>query len=323
MIIRPFMPKDYAAVVEIGQRVYPEYPDTVEELRFIDTHRDPRCRFQRYVVEKDGRLVAYGQYDQFPTMYHPQKFDVSIHVDPDHQNQGIGSALYEHLMSELAPFDPRAIRARAREDHKHSVRFLIKRGFVELMRDWESHLDVQNFDFTPYEGHIERVESQGIRLVPISQLTRDPERDRKLYELENEILKDVPFPDQFTPMSFELYLKRHIQSPNLLPDAWYVALDGRSYVGTSSLWRSQARPKEIYTGLTGVRRPYRRRGIALALKLKCLAYAKAHGYRIIKTWNEIHNRPMLSINEQLGFIKQPAWITFIKELEGSVDASSD
>jgi len=313
--IRPFTESDYPAIVEIGNRVFPEYLDTVEEVRYWDTMREAKCRFQRYVAERKGRIIAVADYSQHPWTYHPQKFDIHINVVPEHQKQGIGSALYEHLMVELQPFDPITVRSRARQDYEQSVRFLAQRGFVEVMRTWESRLEVQRFDFSGYEGCVERLEAQGIRLVPLSELLGNPDCQRELYEMEKELGKDVPHVDAYTPISFEVYVKRFLQSPDFFPEAWYIALDGDRYAGMSALWKSQASPQELYTGLTGVRREYRRRGIALALKLKTIAYAKAQGYRVIKTWNESNNRPMLSINEQLGYAKQPAWITFAKELK--------
>ena len=61
-------------------------------------------------------------------------------------------------------------------------------------------------------------------------------------------------------------------------------------------------------------RDYRRRGIALALKLHGIAHAKEQGYKKIRTMNESTNRPMLNINERLGFEKRPAWISFAADL---------
>jgi GNAT superfamily N-acetyltransferase len=71
----------------------------------------------------------------------------------------------------------------------------------------------------------------------------------------------------------------------------------------------------LRTGLTGVRRAYRRRGLALALKVRSLAFAKEQGYRRVITENESNNRGMLHINEELGFVKNPAWIHYVKTFE--------
>jgi RimJ/RimL family protein N-acetyltransferase len=71
----------------------------------------------------------------------------------------------------------------------------------------------------------------------------------------------------------------------------------------------------LYQGITGPRREYRGRGLARALKLRTIEYARAQGKREIRTWNDTLNAPMLAINVKLGFVRQPAWITFEKILE--------
>jgi hypothetical protein len=52
----------------------------------------------------------------------------------------------------------------------------------------------------------------------------------------------------------------------------------------------------------------------MALKLRTVrsAIEKAVGH--IKTWNDVHNKPMHSINAAMGFVRQPAWISYEKHL---------
>jgi len=312
--IRPFADEDYEAMVEAGNRLFPEYPESVEEVQSRDARRDPNCRFRRFVADRFGQVVGHAEYDQSPSMYHPQKFEIGVYVDPNQQRKGIGTALFDYLMMDLDPFDPMTLWSFAREDYEASVRFLTQRGFAEAMRSWESRLDVPSFDFSPYADLRKKVAGRGITLTTLGQLSPDPDRDRKLYELDMELLEDVPFPDERTPMRFDHFKRRFLQNPALLPDAYCVAAAGDHYIGVSSLWASQASPDELYTGLTGVRRAYRRQGLALALKLKTIQYAAEHNFQTIKTLNASTNRPMLALNERLGYVKQPDWITFAKQL---------
>lgn len=309
--IRRFKQDDYPAIVEIINTVYPEYPRTVKEIRFNDEHRDPRCKFERYVAEREGRVIGISVYDQFPDMYHPRRFYVNIIVHPDSQHQGVGSELYNHLVEELQQFDPLSFRHGIREDMTSGIRFLKHRGFKEDNRGWESRLDVAAFDFSPFEGLEEKVCDQGIEIKTMRQLEDDSERNRKLYELDCEVVKDEPSPEPYTPISYEYFIKRALNHPGSLPDAYFVAVHNDDYVGISCLWANQSN-NDLHAGQTGVKRAYRRRGIATTLKLRTIAYAKEHKHPIIKTWNDSANRPMLSINERLGFMKQPAWIDFVK-----------
>jgi RimJ/RimL family protein N-acetyltransferase len=192
------------------------------------------------------------------------------------------------------------------------VRFLAERGFRETQRSWESRLDPAAFDPSPYGDAAAKPAAHGIEIRTLRELEADPQLAEKLHELYWVLDQDVPSPDPPTRTTLEQFHKEHFGSPNLLPDGYFIAVDGSEYVGLSALWSSQGNG-DLYTGLTGVRREYRRRGIALALKLRGIDYAKRQGAPVIKTWNEINNRAMLSINEALGFVKQPAWIEYVKE----------
>lgn len=65
---------------------------------------------------------------------------------------------------------------------------------------------------------------------------------------------------------------------------------------------------DVEVGFTAVRRDYRGRGIALALKLCTIAYAGAQGLSGIRTDNDSTNLAMWHINERLGFRRGLVWI---------------
>jgi RimJ/RimL family protein N-acetyltransferase len=197
------------------------------------------------------------------------------------------------------------------------VGFLERRGFVEDLRVWLSSCDLTTFDPSPLAEAEAALAKQGIEIRSLAELgLNDSTVRRKLYDLWSEVRQDVPNPpgEVRVEVSAEHFWERHLE-PHLLPDGYLVAIDGDQYVGTSQLWRSPE-PDVLRTGLTGVRRAYRRRGIAFALKVRALAFAKQQGYQRVFTANESNNRGMLGINEQLGFEKYPAWLHYTKSLAG-------
>lgn len=324
LIIRAFDAgdADYAGVVAVHNLIYTEYPTTIDEWKHDDAHTEPHLKHRRWVAALGDTILGYGAYDQNEGSYNPRVFQVEVVVRPDRHGQGIGHALYTTIAAALAPFDPLRLRTQTRADRARALRFLAARGFVEDHRDWESRLDVASFDPAPYAGHEARVRAAGIELLTLAELAaRDPDYKRKVYELDLELSRDVPSSEPRTPFAYDGFEHHVFNSPSLLPEGFFLAVDGERYVGLSNLWRSESDPRELYTGLTAICRDYRRRGIALALKLRAIDYARRHGVVTLKTWNESNNRAMLSINEALGFVKQPAWISYVKHISGEPDGT--
>ncbi|MBB6097100.1 GNAT superfamily N-acetyltransferase [Deinobacterium chartae] len=314
--LRPFTQGDYEAFARLHNAAFPEHPSSPEELRVLDAQvaADPRLKQARFVAEQDGELVGYAEYSQNPGMYHPQRFMLNAAVRSDRRGQGIGSALYQHLRAALEAFDPISLRAQAREDSA-TVPFLRARGFRETQRTWESTLDPRGFDFGPYAGLEERLREQGIRIVTARELReRDPAWREQLHDTFSAARLDVPRSEPASPISLEQYTRFVLEDPGFLEDAYFVALHEERAIGVSDLYRSEA-SEGLFTGFTGVRREYRGRGVALALKLRALRYAQERGVPWVRTDNASTNAAMLAVNERLGFRKEPAWLSMVLELK--------
>jgi GNAT superfamily N-acetyltransferase len=62
-----------------------------------------------------------------------------------------------------------------------------------------------------------------------------------------------------------------------------------------------ARPKVAAHDMTGVRRSWRGRGVARALKAAQIGWAKANGFEELHTRNDERNAPIRRLNAQLGY----------------------
>ena len=316
-VIRAATPADYPVLVALNKASYPDYGETEEEWRHWDETWDHKKYFKSRVVAEDGgRVVGFGLVNHMRWAFVPTKYRIDITVHPDHRERGHGSALYDALLDKVRERSGKAVAAAVKESMAGGVRFLSKRGFREVKRDWESRLFVEGFDFARFVTAEARVAKQGIRIVTLAdEMQRDSSALQKAFELTEDCRMDIPSVDPPTRHTFEEFRIEDIDAPGALLDAFFVAIDkdGR-YLGVSNLFRSLDDPAFLWQGITGVRREARGKGIAMALKLRTVRYAIDKGVEHIKTWNDVHNRPMLAINEAMGFAKQPAWISYEKDL---------
>jgi mycothiol synthase len=307
IMIRVSTADDDASVLALHHLVSPDERMTLEEVRLQEHFRDPRCRFERWVVEQEGRIVAVGGYDQDSLRYHPRTFVIDGMVHPSYQRQGIGYALYTQVVEALRPFDPLCLRIRIRVEMKPGIHFLLARGFREGRRLWESYLDLTRVTPLCDTSYEEWRQAQGLVIHSFKELEADPAHSRKLFQLTSELSQDVPLPEPRSTLSYEDFVTYKLQHPSILPEGCFIAQDHDEYIGLTEL-KTTAKKTILATGLTAVKSSYRKRGIAHMLKQRCLAYAKAHGYTAIQTRNDTRNLPILTLNEEVGFVKRYLWL---------------
>lgn len=315
MQIREAIPEDYQDIVDIHNRLHSDRPVKLAELVDADQKREPQYKHQRWLAIRGETTVGTGVYYQSPYEYHPRKFGFRINVLSEYQRQGIGSALYDWMIVALQPFDPIKLKASAYEDLPSGIRFLEKRGFVEVFRERKSELDVLAFDPAPYSQLLEKLCAEGIEFTTMKQTASDPNRNRALYDLERELMLDIPgvTEENFSWPDYDVWEKDAFDDPDPQPEAYFIARYQDEYIGMCMM-KLDPDSNAAYQWLTGVKNTWRRRGIALVLKVTGILYAKANGYPVIRTSNAVNNTAILTLNTQVGFVPLSEWVNMEKSL---------
>lgn len=327
--VRQFQPTDieYEAYIKVLCQCWPEEPPpTVVELKYGDSQWGKGKLFQRFILECKGKIVGAGSYFEPYWLDVQGKYQFNFDVLPEYegiQPQGVHpfSFVERYVRKSLAGCNLKALKTSAREDKERRQNWLKQQGFVCLMRYPISKLEVLDCDLRAHEYRLENAVKAGYGIFGLDFLQEhDKDWHRKLYDAWLEIELDVPSPEPPKPISLEEFDKM-FQHPAFTAKSWAVAVvvDERApgklgeYAGLSANNAAISQPEIWSIWLTGVRRAHRRRGLAIALKLECIKWAKALGIKEFQTGNE-ENNPMFHINMQLGFKPQPAWQDWEKAL---------
>jgi len=298
--LRPFHDPDWPMVSAIASaRAADDAPGHQLWLRGRQKFDESRYFRRHYVVENAARkqIVAYGAVEQ--SIYLP-KYRLLLVSDPQWLKRGVGGLLLDRLMEDLREAQAVTVSCRQYASETELVNLLERRGFVQTSRGLDLRLDVANVDVSPL---MRCFEADGIS---ISTFAEERERDsrcvEKLYELTTLLSEDDPARGPFAAPAYnarEALL--WLEMPYVLPDAMFIAKRGDEYVGVSDVSLFQAMPGALTQGFTGVKREYRRRGLATALKLQGMIYAQSHGYQIIQSFNKPQQTAIRALNEKLGF----------------------
>ncbi len=223
-----------------------------------------------------------------------------VRVLPEHRRQGVGTRIYEALSEHARTLGRESLWGRVREDDAASRDFVRNRGFREAGREYEVVLDTAHAEAFPEPP-------AGIDLVSLAER---PDLERAVYEVDCEVGGDVPRPegDDFDGQPFDRWREQYLEGPGAVPDAMIAALAGDAVVGYTGLRRRGASSPVAENMLTAVRREWRRRGIATALKREQVARARAAGIEQIFTTNDETNAGMRGVNARLGYRPAPTQI---------------
>jgi mycothiol synthase len=262
-----------------------ERVSTVEEIRRAATPEQLML-----LARADGELLGSGAAGRSDVGGHGF---VMPRVLPDRRRQGVGTVLVRRLAEHVESLG--FTRAGANVDDPGSLEFAHRFGFTEHDRQVEQVREIHGDEQAP-------MVPDGVKLVSLAE---HPELHARVYhELAAEALEDLAVTPK-VEISFEDWEREWIT----WPEGSFVAVSGDEIVGCAGLIRDYDRPDRAENSLTAVRRDWRRRGLATALKRQTIAWAAANGLSELYTWTQTGNEGMRAVNERLGYHTRSTSIT--------------
>jgi mycothiol synthase len=218
-----------------------------------------------------------------------------VTVLAQHRRVGVGSALLDAVSKWAAGQGARELETRVEADDDESMRFALRRGFHEHSR--ELGLELRLRDVVPPSVD----PPAGVEIVLLAD-RRDLAAG--VYDVAAQALPDVPGSEDWLPPPFERFVAGHLRGL-----AIFVAVADGKVIGYAKL---VARPdgRTADHGITAVKREWRNRGVARALKRAQIAWATANGIERLTAANEERNTPIQRINASLGYRMVPGRVRF-------------
>ena len=304
-IIRRIGPGDDTALadyVRIRNAVVPENTDSLEQIAWqAATYPGDGARF--LALDAGGTAVGTATAGRI-WMYGPEypRWWLGIWVLPHASLQGLGSALYSAASDAARAVGKTGFDTELSAVHEDGLRFLAKRGFVETDRSRMVRLDLAGLPAPDPRP------PAGIRLVTLADR---PDLLPGVHATAVEAFPDIPHDDEsLSALDLDGFTARDVTRPGIPADAFWIAIDEASgdVAGYASLSFAAGSTTVAYHDMTAVRRAWRGRGIAAALKRATIAWAVGHDLEALDTGNDVENAPMRAVNLALGYRPLPDWI---------------
>jgi GNAT superfamily N-acetyltransferase len=223
----------------------------------------------------------------------------NVRVVGSERARGIGTALLERLGLWASDLGYGELIGEVRELDGESIAWTQRRRYVEVGRNSRLVLDLAS---------VEAPEVSPPAGIAVTTWAERPDLIEDVYTVAREAYPDVPGEEDEVMPSFEQWLSMDMQGTGDRPEATFVALAGDEVAGYAKLSLSNARPGVAMHDMTGVRRSWRGRGVAGALKRAEIAWAKRNGFTRLETANEERNEPIRRLNQRHGYVPEPGHV---------------
>ncbi|UCG23764.1 MAG: GNAT family N-acetyltransferase [Chloroflexota bacterium] len=215
----------------------------------------------RVVLTPEGRLVGYAEvWDIDET---PVNIWVWGRVHPDYEGQGIGSTLMDWARSRArqalnrVPDDVRVVmRSGTYSTYKPGHQLLKDHGMTPIRHFFTMAIELAERPPGP-------TWPAGITVRPM----KGPEEARDVvWAVDNAFRDHWGYVEQPFEKELEHWLHFMKHEEHFDPDLWYLAMDGDEIAGVSLCMPQSREDKDMgWVRVLGVRRPWRRKGLGLAL----------------------------------------------------------
>jgi GNAT superfamily N-acetyltransferase len=277
--------------LELFNAVWPQHAVTMAE---VDSFKRGALAHADYVAALDGEPAGSGFVAILPQR--PTVGSALLTVLAQRRGRGVGTTLYRELSRWCAAHGVETIEAPVEADDEESLGYAQRRGFIEVERYSKRVLELGALvapAVAPPSG------------VEITSWAERPEVARGIYAIAVEAYADVPGGEDEVMQPFEDWLTHDMQGSGDRPEATFVALAGDEVIGYAKFSLTAAQPAVAFHDMTGVKRAWRGRGVAGALKRAQIGWAKANGYERLETGNEVRNEPIRRLNASLGYRESP------------------
>jgi GNAT superfamily N-acetyltransferase len=281
--LRPAVPADAEAVAALRRTVFSYLVMSAAQTRHMLTHSSPEERFQAYVAESGGELIGWAAGGLNTWTSQEGVGDLSLYVHPEHRGQGIGSALAEAAHAYLEEIGARRIRVFA---DPGGLEFARRRGYEGTRQLHYAGADLSRLPPQPDTP-------DGIEVVGVDEL--DP---RQVYEADAVASLDEPGDAPIDAIEYDAWLREVWQAPALDRRVSVAAVVGDE---VASVTMVEVDGDRAWSGMTGTIPAHRGRGLARLVKSVALRRAGAAGIRNAFTSNDDENKPMLAVNNWLGY----------------------